>query len=125
MFLAEIYIEAQQITITTHPLLPSNVSATNYVNLQLVSSITGFVDSPIACQWLYNGSTSIFYELGACLANVSNADYSSFCEEDGNFISFIYTIRAPLRNEVYYEIGCAFPASIWTAITIQVQGMNQ
>ena len=94
--------------------------------MQLVSSITGFAENPIACQWLYNGNTSIFYYLSACLANVSNADYSSFCGEDGNSISFIYTIRSPLRNEVNYEIDCFFPAAeIFTAITIQIQGMDQ
>ena len=118
IFFVDIHVEAQQITITTHPLLPSNVSATNYVNLQIASSITGFVENPIACQWLYNGNTSIFYYLSACLADVSNADYSSFCEEDGNSISFIYTIQTPLRNEVNYGTECVFFDTILTEITI-------
>ena len=117
-----LYDEAQQITITTRPFLPYNVGATNYVNLQLVSSITG---APIACNWRYDGRTLIFYETGNCSRDVSNTDYSSFCEEDENSISFIYTIRTPLRNEINYGINCIFPVSASTIINIQVQGTMQ
>ena len=59
------------------------------------------------------------------MIDVPNADYSSVCEEDENSISFIYTNRTPLRNEVNYKIHCAFPFLTLTAVTIQVQGTKQ
>ena len=116
-----ICVEAQQVTITTQPFLPNNVGATNYVNLQLVSSITGF---PIVCHYQYANRASIFYESGSCLPDVSNAKYSSVCEDVGNSITFTYTIRTPLRDDVNYDIVCNFPAPISATITAQVQGTS-
>ena len=112
------YIEAQEIIITTFPFLPKNTVATNFVNLQIISSIS---ESAIGCNWEKDDLTSAFYS-NNCLPDVSNAEYSSVCEEDGNSITFTYTTRTPLRDEVVYGVFCFFPNLITTAITIQAQG---
>ena len=105
-------------TITTSPFLPWKTVATNFVNLQIISSING---SAIGCNIAIDGITSSFYD-GNCSLDVSNAEYSSVCEEDENSITFTYTIRTPLRDEVDYGVTCFFPKEVATTITVQVQG---
>ena len=63
----------------------------------------------MSCNWRTGYESSTFYELGACSPDVSNAEYSSVCEENGNSITLTYTMRTPLRNDVNYQISCVFP----------------
>ena len=114
------YVEAQQITITTSPsLLPTNIIATGYENLQLISTITG--DS-LFCSWRRNDIFVSFYDDGACIVEDSNDDYRAVCEETGNAIIFTLTIKTPLSQNVNFEVVCAFPKNVGETIVIQVQG---
>ena len=118
VYFADTFVEAQEITIATFPFLPQNVVAANYSNLQIIVSITGF---PIVCSWQILGRTMVFYQPGSCVSDVSNADYSSVCEEDKNFINLTYTIRTPLRDVVNFQVTCNFPQEILSEIDIYVQ----
>ena len=86
------YIEAQQITITTSPVLSENVVATGYENLQLISTITG---SPLFCSRRMNGQTAIFYESNACLSKDSISDdrYGGVCSKTENVVTFTFSIN--------------------------------
>ena len=116
-----IYIEAQQIAIETVPLLPQEAVATGYKNLQIISTIAG---SPLFCARRINGQVANFYENQACLSedSISDDQYSEVCLETGNVVTFIFTIKIPIHNEVNFYVDCGFPASVTESITIQVEG---
>ena len=113
-------MEAQRITITTLPVLPNNIVATNYINLQLISSITG---SPISCDLLLDSSQPLnFYAPDGCAPNQSTTEFSSVCEEIGNSVMFTYTIHSQLINDVLYGIRCFLPEVEEVDTAIRVQG---
>ena len=115
------YIEAQQIAIATVPLLPQEIVATGYKNLQIISTIAG---SPLFCARRIKGQVANFYENQACLTEglISDDQYSEVCLETGNVVTFIFTIKIPIYNEVNFYVDCSFPASVTDSITIQVKG---
>jgi len=85
------YVEAQPIT--TFPLLPNNTVATNYVSLQLISTITG---SFFICDYERDFRANFYARDNGCSPNVSNADYSTDCNVSENTITFTFTILPPL-----------------------------
>ena len=115
-----VYVEAQQITITTSPVLPEKIVATGLENLLLISTITG---SPLFCSCRINDQIAIFYENNACLSkdSISNDQYGGVCSKTENVVTFTFTIKTTLRNDVNYEVNCAFPISVIEAITVEVQ----
>ena len=115
-------VEAQSITISTNPTLPSeNFVATNYVDLQLIATILG---SPISCDFRTNDQDSvIFYGNNGCL-DISSLDYSTDCNEDDSLVTFFYTVNAPLSTQLNYVVSCFLPMQVAAQITIQVKGIN-
>jgi len=119
MCFLDAFAEAQQITIIPFPLLPENVVATNYVDLQLISSISG---SPLYCDWATDSRTSVFYVEEACYGNESDVEFSSVCEQTENSITLTYTIRSPLFSEARFAVSCLFSNTISEVVIIDVQG---
>ena len=100
-------------------MLPNTTIATNFTNLQLISSIPGL---PFACDWFFDGGNpSNFYANNACSANVSNAEFNTVCIKSRNFVTFTYTIHSPVISNFDYGIGCFVP-NLKQTIFIQVQG---
>ena len=102
-------MEAQEISISvsTHPLFPKNTVATNFVNLQLTSSIShSFVDR---CESSFiTGATSfniLFYER-RCLEKTTSDIYRSTCEIANNVITYNLTFLLPVRTTVNFEVNC-------------------
>jgi len=122
LFSLEPYVEAQQVTITTYPLLPENIVATSYANLQLISSISG---SPLACNWDFDGLTFSFYENSACVPDVSNEEFSSVCEQNVDSFTFTHTIRSSLFSNINFRVNCFFPHPTEDEISIYVQGSKE
>jgi len=122
LFYLEPNVEAQQVTITTSPLLPKNIVATSYANLQLISSIS---DSPVVCTWAFDGRTFNFYEINGCVPDVSNEEFSSVCEQNEESIIFTYTIRSSLLTNTNFRVHCSFPLLIEDDISIYVQGSKE
>ena len=118
LLITDTIAKAQEVYIRTFPILPEKAAATNFVNLQLISTITG---SPIACNWQINGQTSNFFEIDNCLPNNSNANYTSACENSKNFINFTHTIKTPLVTNVDYGIRCIYPRTSEASFRIAVQ----
>ena len=100
-------------------MLPRNIIATGYENLQLISTITG---DPLFCNSNKDDSSVSFYEDGACIVKDSTDDYRAVCEETGNAIIFTLTIKTPLSQNVNFGVDCVFPETIRGTIVIQVQG---
>jgi len=44
-----------------------------------------------------------------CSSDELNADYSTDCNVSENFVTFIYTIRSPLLNNVDFSVLCLVP----------------
>jgi len=119
LFYLEPYVEAEQVTITTSPLLPENIVATSYVNLQLISFISGF---PIVCTLDFDGRTSNFLENHACVPDASNEEFNSICEQNVDLFTFTYTVRSSLFSNVNFRVHCFFPMFVKDEIYIAVQG---
>ena len=116
------YVECQQISITTNPLLPQNIVATNYVNFQIIATETG---SPDECLWSRNPPNAMFYRNGTnnCRSRDMPGDgYSTFCGKVDGIITFTYTFQSPLVSDVTFSILCVFHKTIEQNITIQVRG---
>jgi len=122
LLLLDIFIEAQQINLTTIPVLPDFIVATNFTNLQLVSTIPG---SPISCDWFRDNVPRNFYgnDGGCDPPTISTDDYSTNCFQGETFVNFTYTIHSPLQSNVDYFIDCYIPHRIRASIVIQVQGI--
>ena len=120
MSFSEIFAASQQITITTFPVLPLSTVATNYTNLQIISTITGS-DSLISCHWVKDGRSSNFYN-EMCLPNEKTANYSSDCQESGSTVTINYTIYSAMFADVDYEVSCFFPDSVFEVVNFQVRG---
>jgi len=122
LFNIDISVGAQSITITTLPILPNNIVATNYVGLQLISTIT---DSPISCGYIRNtNSIRNFYIDGVgCVSDESTPDYSTDCNVTENLVTFIYTIQSPLGYNMDFSILCLAP-DLEVSIQITVQGID-
>ena len=95
-------MQAQTILITTLPILPENIVATNYDNIQFTSTISG---SPLACSWRLQSSdrttSDNFISGSECISQ-----YSSVCEIKERSVSFNYTSNFPMLNDVSYLISC-------------------
>ena len=89
-----------------------------------MATITG---SSLVCQRIIDDQQIIFYDSGNCLPENSNDQYHQVCETRGNSITFTYTIKPSLRNDVSYEVACVFADSggVSALITITVQGTRK
>jgi len=119
----DVVSEAQSITITTLPFLPDNIIATNYANLQLITLISA---SPITCSFVQDGGNEVlFYATDGCLPDVSNNQFNTVCQKNGNMITFTYTIKSPLHENMNYLVACFLPSIEQKVITLQVQGKTK
>jgi len=64
------------------------------------------IGSFFACTWATGGRTGNFIETSACVADISNDEYSSVCAKIDNSITFTYTFRYPLLDDVNYAVSC-------------------
>ena len=125
----DIFVEADKkpISISTHPLFPKNVVATNFTNLQLISSINH--TSIITCWWYVSTDTSEFdyFFMYGCLEHTRNDIYRSTCEVADNFIKHNFTYLLPIRTTLYFEVSCssANDQYLWNYINLFSQGKKK
>ena len=122
----EIFVEADEkpISISTHPIFLKNVVATNFSNLQLISSIN--YTSNMTCYWYVIADFSAietFFENG-CSKYMPNDIYRSTCEIVDNFIKYNFTYLLPIRTNYYFEVGCYLinGSNQWNFIILSIQG---
>jgi len=118
----DICAEAQSITIITNPYLPDNIVASNYVDLQIISSVASN-SSPVVCTWSTTNLSANFYEMDGCVSDNSNDEFSAVCNEIENSIIFNYTTHAPLLTDLTFQVYCYVPEEVSQSIYIEVQGV--
>jgi len=73
--------------------------------LQLITSLIS--GSVLSCNFARDGGNEVaFYQSsgGGCVPDVSSNEHVTVCQEDGSVITFTYTIKSPLRNDVNYLV---------------------
>ena len=110
------HVETESITLSIKlALSPQNFAASNNVDLKLIASI---VSSPISCNFQRDNQDAVIFCANGCINDVLNEDNSIDCDEDGNSVTFIYTVQSPLSTQLNYVVSGFVLTQIATQTTI-------